>query len=39
MKSENEGATTGAGEEGHWNVQYDDTGQMETAQMEKPGST
>ena len=39
MKSENEGATPGAGEEAHWNVRYDDTGQRETAQMEKPEST
>ena len=39
MASEEEGATTGAREEAHWNVRYDDTGQRETAQMEKPDST
>ena len=39
MASGEEGATTGAREEGYWNVRYDDTGQKETAQMENPGST
>ena len=34
MASEEEGATTGAREEGYWNVLYEDTGQKETRRKE-----
>ena len=36
---EEETTTTGTAERGHWNVRYEDTGQMDTCKRDKPGST
>ena len=39
MGTEEEDTTSETTEKGHWNVRHEDTGKIDTGQMEKLGST